>query len=141
MFQWLPTDQQRIERIRRWQKYRRPMGIAAALVSFAGCILIFYYLVQFRSEITMGFSPEEIQAIESRDSKAAQAANNMDGKLNFDMGFALGLSFAIGIWSTAGLGIMGIMMILLKNRKDQLLLKCWDRHATSHDGNIVGETQ
>ena len=120
------TDEQIIDRLRRAQRYRRPLGIAFLCVGVVCAVLLFYFVNNMRTrslaifaELQPGSTPTTQQIKQTFD--AAQ----------FNIGFGLGSAFITGLTSCCSLAASGFVF-LFPNRKDRLLLECWGDRRTAH---------
>jgi hypothetical protein len=117
----LPTDEQVVERIRRWQRYRRPVGAICFLLGVAAVALILYWVHDLRAQSLALLS----QLDPSRTPTTQQMQRSFD-HAQYNMGFGLGFGLAAGLSAGVWLATSGLLWLLTQNRKDRLLLRCWD---------------
>ncbi len=121
MSRWVLSDDQFIERVRRWQRYRRPVGALYALLGVAGVVLILYWVNDLRTKSLSVLN----EMRDMQNPTTQQVAQSLD-HVRFNIGFSLGFSLATGLTAAAGLATSGVVCLLAQSRKDKLLLRCWD---------------
>jgi len=124
MSRWVLSDDQFIERVRRWQRYRRPVGALCALLGVAGVALILYWVNDLRTRSLALL--DEMRDVQNPTTQ--QVAQSLD-HARFNIGLGLGFSLATGLAAAASLATSGVVCLLAQSRKDKLLLRCWDSRA------------
>ena len=121
----LPTDEQVIEHIRRWQRYLRPAGAICFLLGLAAVALILYWIHDLRAQSLAFFS--QLNDIRRPTTKDVQRSFDY---AQYNIGFALGFGLATGLFAGTSLATSGLVWLLTQSRKDRLLLRCWDGQPT-----------
>jgi len=116
----LPTDEQVIERIRSWQRYRRPVGAICFLVGLAIVAFILYWVHDLRAQ-TLAL----LSQLDPSLTPAQEMQRSFD-HAQYNMGFGLGFILAAGLSAGTSLVTSGLICLLAQSRKDRLLLRCWD---------------
>jgi len=124
MHVWKLTDEEIIERIRREQRYRWPIGITCAIVGIAGLVVTFSYI-----QLIVSLSHDMTSPMEPPPT-TQQIARQLD-QSRFYVGIALGFILAEGLTSFIGLAGVGLWMFR-NNRKDKMLLKYWDANRPAN---------
>jgi len=121
MISWLPTDEQVIERVRRAQRYRRLIGIICIILGLVGIAIVAYWVHALETKSLAVFH----ELAEKSNPTTHDVERSID-ETRFSMGFTLGFISASGFTGACGLCAAGFVYVLTSNRKDRLLLKCWD---------------
>ncbi len=118
---WTLTDDQFIERVRKAQRYRRMAGAFCVFLGIVFGALFLYYLdnTQRQGLATL----DEMQAIEQ---PTTQQQAQFTEHTQFYMGFGLGSLMAAGMMAAGWLVILGVVYLFTKDRKNEMLLRCWD---------------
>lgn len=122
----LPTDEQVIERIRRWQRYRRPVGALCFVLGVAAVALVLYWVHDLRSQALAFFSQ-----LDPTKTPTTQEMQLSFEHAQYNMGFGLGFILATGLSVGTSLAASGLVWLLVQSRKDRLLLQCWDGQAVA----------
>jgi len=117
--QWFRlTDDQLINRIRTAQRHRRTAGVLWAVLG-VGLLMLCLFLA-LRVDRQFNWIDHELHHGEQLTSQQLN-----ERAVDFYWGAGLGLGFAVVLYSSAGLILLGLTW-MLPNRRDRLLLKCWD---------------
>jgi hypothetical protein len=118
------SDEQFVERVRRWQPWRRPVGAFMLLIGIGVAGLSLYRVYGLRAESMAIFS--EIKRIQN---PSTQSANEATTAAEFTTAMALG--FVLGTGLAAGMTfIFASFGMLRQSRKDRLLLQAWEGSST-----------
>lgn len=126
MSMMLPSDEQIIERVRRAQRYRRPLGAACTVLGLAGVALVLFLVHGLRAQ-SLALLEQLGRVPEPTAQRVAQVLDHA----RFNSGFGIGLILAGGLSGASGLAASGLVWLLVSSRKDRLLLKCWDERSTA----------
>jgi hypothetical protein len=126
MTTWLPTDEQVIHRVLQAQRYRRPLGALCVVLGLAGIALVAYWVHDLRAQSLAVLN----QLSQVSQPTTQQVAQTMD-EVRFNSGFTLGFLLAGGLAGACSLAASGFVWLVVRNRKDELLLKCWDGRAAA----------
>ena len=118
------SDAQVIERVRRVRRYRRPLGLLFVAVGLAGIVSYAYLFYYFQAQSSAYF--DEFARVTQPAPR--QVAQSID-EARLDTRFGLGLLLGSGISGAVEFGVLGLVWILCRSRKDRLLLQCWDDRA------------
>ncbi|HEV7301716.1 MAG TPA: hypothetical protein VGN72_20430 [Tepidisphaeraceae bacterium] len=119
--QWLPTDEQVIERLRFWQRRRRMVGVAMLVIGIAVVGGALYEVRKLHEQSVAIFA--------ELDREAAPTTKTFEETMDqtqFNTGLMLGFLLATGLSAGASLAVTGLVCVITQNRKDRLLLQCWD---------------
>ena len=122
----LLTDEQVIERIRRWQHYRRPVGATCFVLGLSIVAIILYWVHDLREQ--------SLALLSQLDPSRAPTTQEMQRSFDhaqYNMGFGLGFGLAAALATGASLAASGLVWLLSQSRKDRLLLRCWDGRAAA----------
>jgi hypothetical protein len=124
------TDAKVIERTRRWQRRRRPVGAIFLVLGLAAVALVLYWVHDLRAQslaLLAQFNP-------ARSPTTQQMQRTFD-HAQYDMGLGVGFVLAAALSVGASLATSGLVWLFTPNRKDRLLLRCWDNQdaATTVD--------
>ena len=120
-----PSDEQVIARVRKAQRYRRPLGALCALIGLTGIELVAYWVHDLQAQSTAPFN-ELARAPQPTTQQVAQSVDQS----RFSTGFSLGFMAAAGFAGAVECAAFGLVWILVRNRKDRLLLQCWGEVKT-----------
>ena len=126
MTRMLPTDEQVIERIRRWQRYRRPVGALCFLLGVAAVAIVLFWVHDLRAQ-----SLALLSQLDPSKTPSTQEMQDSFEHAQYNWGFGLGFMLASGLAAGASLATSGLVWLLAQSRKDRLLLRCWDGQAAT----------
>jgi len=119
------TDQQLIDRVRWNQRHRRKIGAVLFIVG----VLLFLLLSYFINDIHQKHKAI-LDALAVSQDASLQQTIVARGEWSHIMGFSFGFMCAGGLISAGMFVVMGVVLSSTNiNRKDILLLKCWDERA------------
>lgn len=121
-----PTDERVIESARKAQRYRRAWGALCVVIGLIGIALVAYWVHDLQAQSLAVFN-ELAKATQPTTQQAAQAID----QARFSSGFSLGFIAAAGFTGAVECLALGLVWILVRNRKDRLLLQCWDARAAA----------
>ena len=116
------SDEQLVERIRKSQRYRRPMGSIFACLGIAWMLFAAFAVHKFHVE-----SDAILQCLAHAPDPTQQQSLRFAGYMGVWLGFGLGFAFAFGLSIGLFLTVIGCECLLGTDRRNALLLKCWDR--------------
>jgi hypothetical protein len=120
------SDDALIERVRRARRYRRPLGAICLLVGLLGMALLAYW-----THNMMARWQELFDELARSPSPTTQQFERGMNESRFLTGFGLGCT-AAAFWAAANVcAVAGVVCLVARNRKDDLLLKCWDDRAAN----------
>lgn len=120
------SDEQVIARVRWAQRYRRPLGVLCVVVGLTGIALVAYWVHDLQAQSTALFN----ELARAPQPTTQQVAQSID-QARFSSGFSLGFIAAAGFAGAVECAVFGLVWILVRNRKDRLLLQCWDSRAAA----------
>jgi hypothetical protein len=123
----LPSDEVVIARLRRSMRYRRWIGAGVVLLGIGSVVLVEHFLGNTRAMLVRGLSYDPNPTKQQLQEKALGTS--------YLLGFAFGFQTAGMYFAAAGLLAAGIRLIM-PNRKDKLLLKCWDAQHSEFPANV-----
>jgi len=114
------SDEQFIERMRKWQRLRRWYRLSVIVV---GLLLIGMSYWSYGRLFPVKEMVAEIASDPDATHETIAAANLASFRAGAVFGFVVYGSEMLGIWAI----MLGITSGFITNRRDQLLLQCWDR--------------
>ena len=124
MITLLLTDEQLIDRVRRAQRYRRLIGTVCMVVGFLAIGVVVYWVNDMHAR-SLAILNSLARAANPTTQQVAQSLDES----GFIIGFTVGVIAAGGFAGACVLSVTGLIHLLARNRKDLLLLKCWDASA------------
>ncbi|GEM_PF-2927059 len=116
------TDGQVIERVRKAQRIRRPLGAFFLCAGLIGAALLGYWMHYLYAQLhTM------LNELVATPHPTTQQMDKAMHETQFAVGFNFGFLAAIVWISIVQFLGLGVGWLLFRNRKDRLLLQCWDR--------------
>lgn len=116
-----PSDEQIIERVRKAERYRRPLGALCLVFGLIGIALVVYWVHDLHVQSAAIFD----ELAKSPQPSTQRVAQSFDAA-RFNTGFSLGFMAAAGLAGAAECAVFGLIWVFIRNRKDRLLLKVWD---------------
>jgi CheY-like chemotaxis protein len=117
------TDEQLIQRIRKMQRYRRPLGLLLLFLGLVCAAIAIYYAYTLSAQ-SLAITQELSQSPHPTTRQVTNAFNNFDFLMSFSLGFGIA-----SLWFYAVVCIaVGFIWLTINNRKDRLLLQHWDAH-------------
>ncbi|MEX2672454.1 MAG: hypothetical protein WD294_10125 [Phycisphaeraceae bacterium] len=113
---WRSSDEQLIERARRWLWWRRPLGIGFMLFGVVAMVAS-YDLYEQVNELAKVMA--ESEAVAEREGAEVVPLTPV---LNFQAGFIAGNAAWIGLCMLFG----GFLSAFTRDRKTEILLRLWD---------------
>jgi hypothetical protein len=120
------TDDQVIKRVRVEQQHRRLIGALCTLFGIVILSVGLLFWIRFQNEYT-SFS----EMLSKTEPPTPQQREQFGRKMDFYMGVGFGSILVGGVESAIGMVTVGLIWMLTQNRRDRLLLKCWDGHRSS----------
>ena len=117
------SDEQFVQRVRRWQPWHRSVGVAMLLIGIAVVGLGLYRVFHLRAEaLVMLDQFRDGRQPTTRDTKEVMAT------LEFSSGMLLGLVLG-GALAGGGVLIGSGLSTFMGSRRDRLLLQLWEGRA------------
>ena len=133
---WRITDEEFVERVRRWHRLRRLWGALLLLVGVAFTVVMVIWGQRLSDR-----SLDLINTLAELDNPSAEQREQRTETSCFYIGLGLGSMIMGGILA-GGMGAgAGLALLVGSDRKDRLLLDCWDerRGAPAHPVRSAGD--
>ena len=129
MGRWLRNDDEFVEGVRNWQRWRRPVGFTLSLLGAALLVAALYFGYEMQARSRAVFA-----GLSGSRSPSTQQWEQATKAATFNMGMGLGFVLAGALSGSIPMLINGLHMVFFKTRKDRLLLALWDAGRASRSG-------
>jgi len=126
MSTFTPSDELVIDRVRKEQRYRRPLGTVCVVIGLMGIGLVVYWVHDLDTQSVALFD----ELAKSPQPSTQHVAQSFDA-VRFNTGFSLGFMAAAGLAGATECAVFGLVWITVPSSKDRLLLRVWDRQSVT----------